>query len=188
MANRSNRRRMSLSRVLAFEAVIAIRPRRADAHHGQEAPPSTNRSDIRAQSHLVANRSMRSRQPRSLGSILMPNPKREGRSIDRCAECHELSTAARPPACQRGAQSAGRPWITLRLTLGCRRRAVNRDASLNPSPSMFPLHFGEVHIHPTCSVPDDHIDKKRYPLFLAREVLSGLIDQLRQGARGAQLP
>ena len=153
MANRSNRRRMSLSRVLAFEAVIAIRPRRADAHHGQEAPPSTNRSDIRAQSHLVANRSMRSRQPRSLGSILMPNPKREGRSIDRCAECHELSTAARPPACQRGAQSAGRPWITLRLTLGCRRRAVNRDASLNPSPSMFPLHFGEVHIRPTVYGP-----------------------------------
>ena len=111
MANRSNRRRMSLSRVLAFEAVIAIRPRRADAHHGQEAPPSTNRSDIRAQSHLVANRSMRSRQPRSLGSILMPNPKREGRSIDRCAECHELSTAARPPACQRGAQSAGRAAV-----------------------------------------------------------------------------
>ena len=111
MANRSNRRRMSLSRVLAFEAVIAIRPRRADAHHGQEAPPSTNRSDIRAQSHLVANRSMRSRQPRSLGSILMPNPKREGRSIDRCAECHELSTAARPPACLRGAQSAGRAAV-----------------------------------------------------------------------------
>ena len=40
----------------------------------------------------------------------------------------------------------------------------------------------------SCSVPDDHIVKTRYPLFLAREVLSGLIDQLRQGARGAQLP
>jgi hypothetical protein len=93
MANRSNRRRVSLSRVLAFEAAIAIRPRRADAHHDQEAPPSTNRSDIRAQSHFGASRSMRSRQPRSLDSILTPNPKYAGRSIDRRAECDELSTA-----------------------------------------------------------------------------------------------
>ncbi len=29
-----------------------------------------------------------------------------------------------------------------------------------------------------CSVPDDHIDKKRFPLFFAREVLKVLIERL----------
>ena len=35
-------------------------------------------------------------------------------------------------------------------------------------------------------VPDDCIDSKRYPLFMAREVMRGLIEQLK--ARGAIKP
>ena len=118
MANRSNRRRESLSRAMAFEAAIAISPRRADAHHGQEAQPSTHRSDIRAQSHLGARRVIRSCYPRTPALIPTSNPTTPGgRSIHRRAGCDELSTAGRPSTCQRGA-AAGRPWITLRLTLG----------------------------------------------------------------------
>ena len=37
---------------------------------------------------------------------------------------------------------------------------------------------------PRCHIPDDHIDKKRFPLFLAREALRELIEQLRQEAEG----
>ena len=55
------------------------------------------------------------------------------------------------------------------------------------APDLIAAHRTEADMV-NCSVPDDHIVKTRYPLFLAREVLSGLIDQLRQGARGAQLP
>jgi peptidoglycan/LPS O-acetylase OafA/YrhL len=40
--------------------------------------------------------------------------------------------------------------------------------------------------NPNCSVPDDHIDKRRFPLFLAREVLRGLIEQLQQEPEGAK--
>lgn len=28
----------------------------------------------------------------------------------------------------------------------------------------------------SCRIPDDYIDKKRYPLFMAREVMRELID------------
>jgi len=49
---------------VAFEAEKPISPRRADAHHGQEASPSSNRSDIRAQSHLGAGCVIRSCFPR----------------------------------------------------------------------------------------------------------------------------
>ena len=31
-----------------------------------------------------------------------------------------------------------------------------------------------------CSIPDDCIDPKRYPLFMARAVLQELIDNLQQ--------
>ena len=37
-----------------------------------------------------------------------------------------------------------------------------------------------------CRVPDDCIDFKRYPLFMAREVMRGLIEQLK--AQGAIKP
>ncbi len=30
-----------------------------------------------------------------------------------------------------------------------------------------------------CRVPDDCIDSRRYPLFMAREVMRGLIEQLK---------
>jgi len=30
-----------------------------------------------------------------------------------------------------------------------------------------------------CRIPDDCIDNKRYPLFIAREVMQALIDQLQ---------
>jgi len=115
MANRSNRRRESLSRAMAFEAAFPISPRRADAHHGQEASPSTNRSDIRAQSHLGAGCVIRSCYPRVAALISIAVAKTAG-PIHRYAECDALSTAARPPASVRGALPAGRPWITLRLT------------------------------------------------------------------------
>ena len=138
MANRSNRRRVSLSRAMAFEAAFPISPRRADAHHGQEAPPSANRPDIRAQSHLGARTSVRSCKPRDQVLISLPvsKPGRH-RSIHCEAERAELSTAARPPACQRGAQPAGRPWIT------------PRTASEPETPTAFPCLLGGVHIRPT---------------------------------------
>jgi hypothetical protein len=115
MANRSNRRRESLSRVQAFEAAIAISPRRADAHHGQEAASSTNRSDIRAQSHLRASNVIRSCYPCVVDLISIPVAKTGG-PIHPRTECNALSTAARPPASVRGALPGGQPWITLRLT------------------------------------------------------------------------
>jgi len=30
-----------------------------------------------------------------------------------------------------------------------------------------------------CSFPDDHIDKRRFPLFLARDVLQALVAELK---------
>ena len=35
----------------------------------------------------------------------------------------------------------------------------------------------------TCRIPDDCIDSRRYPLFMAREVMRGLIEQIN-----AQVP
>ena len=43
-----------------------------------------------------------------------------------------------------------------------------------------PLLF--MHL-PTCRIPDDCIDSKRYPLFMARDVMRVLIEQLQ--AEGA---
>ena len=37
--------------------------------------------------------------------------------------------------------------------------------------------------HPSCRIPDDCIDSKRYPLFMARDVMRVLIEQLQ--AEGA---
>ena len=115
MANRSNRRWESLSRAMAFEVAFPIRPRRADAHHGQEATSSTNRSDIRAQSHLRARDVIRSCYPCVVALIPIPVTK-TGAPIHPRPECNALSTAARPPASVRGALPGGRPWITLQIT------------------------------------------------------------------------
>jgi len=142
MANRSNRRRVSLSRAMAFEAAFPISPRRADAHHGQEAPPSANRPDIRAQSHLGARTSVRSCKSQDQVLISLPDPKPGRHRSIRCeAERAELSTAARPPACQRGAQPARRPWIT------------PRTSSEPETPTAFPCLLGGVHIRPTVLPP-----------------------------------
>jgi len=148
MANRSNRRRVSLSRAMAFEAAFPISPRRADAHHGQEAPPSANRPDIRAQSHLGARTSVCSCKPRDQVLISLPDPKPGRHRSIRCeAERAELSTAARPPACQRGAQPARRPWIT------------PRTSSEPETPTAFPCLLGGVHIHPRCTC--GHSDRRQ---------------------------
>jgi hypothetical protein len=141
MANRSNRRRESLSRVMAFEAAIAISPRRADAHHGQEATSSTNRSDIRAQSHLGARNVIRSCYPCVVALIPIPVAKTGDQNHPR-PECNELSTAARPPASVRGALPGGRPWITLRLT------PIRPPPTLK-KPRTCPCLSGGVHIRPT---------------------------------------
>ena len=115
MAKRSNRRRVSLLHPEAFEVDSPISSRRADAHHGQESQNSTNRSDIRSQSYLVARHSIRSCKPKDRVLISLPNnPARRGRPNSRRAELAELSTAARPPASERGALPGGRPWITPR--------------------------------------------------------------------------
>lgn len=115
MAKRSNRRWVSLAHPEAFEADSPISPHRADAHHGQESQNSTNRSDIRSQSYLVANRSIRSCKPGDWALISLTNTlARRGSPNNRRAECDELSTAARPPASVRGALPGRRPWITLR--------------------------------------------------------------------------
>ena len=141
MANRSNRRRVSLSRAMAFEAAFPISPRRADAHHGQEAPPSANRPDIRAQSHLGARTPVRSCKPRDQALISLPDPKPGRHRSIRCeTERAELSTAARPPACQSGAQPAARPWTT------------PRTSSEPETPTAFPCLLGGVHIRPTRGV------------------------------------
>ena len=39
-----------------------------------------------------------------------------------------------------------------------------------------------------CSIPDDCIDSKRYPLFMARSVMRALIEQLKAEARGVHRP
>ena len=38
--------------------------------------------------------------------------------------------------------------------------------------------YGRQHGMDTCRIPDDCIDSKRYPLFMAREVMRQLIDNL----------
>lgn len=100
---------------MAFEAAHPISPRRADAHHGQEATSSTNRSDIRAQSHLGARDVIRSCYPGVVALIPIPDAKTGG-STHPGPACNALPTAARPPASVRGALPGGRPWITLRRT------------------------------------------------------------------------
>ena len=39
-----------------------------------------------------------------------------------------------------------------------------------------------------CSIPDDCIDYKRYPLFMARSVMRALIEQLKAETRGVHRP
>lgn len=34
-----------------------------------------------------------------------------------------------------------------------------------------------------CRIPDDHIDPRRFPLFMARSAMRELIDELRRGKR-----
>ena len=113
MAKRSNRRRESLQHPGAFEADSPISPRRADAHHGQESQNSTNRSDIRPQSYLGAN-DLPHAHPWGEQLAHQENLPECSSQLPWDAVCAKLSTAARPPASQRGALSAGRPWITSR--------------------------------------------------------------------------
>jgi len=42
-----------------------------------------------------------------------------------------------------------------------------------------PASCGIHYLMPICRIPDDCIDNKRYPLFIAREVMQALIDQLQ---------
>ena len=70
-----------------------ISPRRADAHHGQEASPSSNRSDIRAQSHLGAGCVIRTCFPCVAELIPIAVAKTTG-PIHHFAECDALFTAA----------------------------------------------------------------------------------------------
>lgn len=37
----------------------------------------------------------------------------------------------------------------------------------------------------TCCIPDDYIDTKRYPLFVARAVMAELVAQLKASGKGA---
>ena len=78
---------------VAFEAEKPISPRRADAHHGQEASPSSNRSDIRAQSHLGAGCVIRTCFPCVAELIPIAVAKTTG-PIHHFAECDALFTAA----------------------------------------------------------------------------------------------
>ncbi len=39
-----------------------------------------------------------------------------------------------------------------------------------------------------CSIPDDCIDYRRYPLFMARSVMRELIEQLKAQPQGVRLP
>lgn len=43
-------------------------------------------------------------------------------------------------------------------------------------------------ILPTCRIPDDCIDSRRYPLFMARAVLQALIEEHEQASKGARTP
>ena len=40
----------------------------------------------------------------------------------------------------------------------------------------------------TCRIPDDYIDSRRYPLFMARAVLQALIEEHEQASKGARTP
>jgi hypothetical protein len=47
-----------------------------------------------------------------------------------------------------------------------------------PLVGMSRAELGQAMGAPTCRVPDHCIDSKRYPLFMAREVMAGVIEQL----------
>jgi len=46
-------------------------------------------------------------------------------------------------------------------------------------PLLAPMKSADPLLISTCRIPDDCIDNKRYPLFIAREVMQALIDQLQ---------
>ena len=59
------------------------------------------------------------------------------------------------------------------------------SAGLAPAPAKEwgPAHPAQPWTGTTCRIPDDCIDSKRYPLFMARDVMRVLIEQLQ--AEGA---
>lgn len=70
-----------------------------------------------------------------------------------------------------GFQSA--PGLCIRLQDVCRLLDAflrRRNLALYPF-----LH----RLKDSCRIPDDWIDKKRYPLFMARDVLRGLVQSLQ---------
>ena len=56
-----------------------------------------------------------------------------------------------------------------------RRRAGLGDSVYGRKDGVF---VGKIVCVGTCRIPDDCIDSKRYPLFMAREVMRQLIDNL----------
>ena len=47
------------------------------------------------------------------------------------------------------------------------------------SSTELPILFCERRRETKCSIPDDYIDKRRFPLFFARDVLQALVAKLK---------
>ena len=68
------------------------------------------------------------------------------------------------------------------LSEGYCQKVVNGELpELIPDTSLLPAaqEIPETHTIPICRIPDDCIDSKRYPLFMARAVLKELIESLQ---------
>jgi hypothetical protein len=49
-------------------------------------------------------------------------------------------------------------------------------------------HFRIRKLLGICRIPDDCIDSKRYPLFMARAVMQGVIESFEQSSTGDKAP
>ena len=63
--------------------------------------------------------------------------------------------------------------------------SIAHDFDIPKNDALFPLFVALDQYHGvfSCRIPDDCIDSKRYPLFMARDVMRVLIEQLQ--AEGA---
>ena len=61
------------------------------------------------------------------------------------------------------------------------RLELRRAGCMNPDES-FPTGCQTKQMLPNCRIPDDWIDTKRYALFMARDVMRALIDQMQSAS------
>ncbi len=136
--------------------------------------PSSSRStptsaQRRAQSAIAVLLRERGRGKHLCGRIVVTpshNPPRDGGFKDNQPACEVVLA---PPRADPGGPVRG-------------SQSIPRDTSWSPW-SWATCLTRRV---PACLIPDDHIDKRPFPLFLARDVLSGLIRQWSAGSEGGR--